>query len=215
MNICKPFALAAFFACLVLVSGPKASAVTPSFTITATGATISTSTSSGTGASTFTLTSVNGYTGSVRVTCNSPAPVPGVTVPYCTYGGQTSGAAVPVQPPIALTANETATGTMFFYNAPVPCSNPCPVSLPRSGGHRLAQGLALAGAVLFGLGFYRRRARWLTLTMLAIGSLAGIAGISACGSNSVVTPGTYTYSLNAMDISTLVSVNTSIQVTVP
>jgi hypothetical protein len=39
----------------------------PSFTITATNVTLSSSTASGVGSSTFTLTSVNGYAGQVRV----------------------------------------------------------------------------------------------------------------------------------------------------
>ncbi len=118
---------------------------------------------------------------------------------------------------VTLTANQTATGTVEFLNFPPPCT-PCPVSLPRREEHGLTQGLALAGALLFGFGFRRRAARILTLTLLAVGVLAGLAGISACGGNkSVVTPGTYTYTLTAasLDTNTVAPVTTSISVTVP
>jgi hypothetical protein len=67
-----------------------------------------------------------------------------------------------------------------------------------------------------GFGFRRRRARWLTLTLLAVGALAGLAGISACGANNnVVTPGTYAYTIIATDVNTSVSVTTSANVVVP
>ncbi len=197
-----------------LLSGASLLAATPSFTITATNVTVSSSSSSGVGSSSFTLTSVNGYAGQVRVNCNPPTPPAGVKVPYCGYGVP-SGAAVPAQPPITLTANEAATGSIAFYNAPIPCSSPCPVSLPRHVGRRLPQGLAMAGALLLGFGF-RRRARWLMLVLFAVGTLAGLAGISACGANNdVVTPGTYAYTITATDINTAVSVTTPVNVTVP
>lgn len=90
------------------------------------------------------------------------------------------------------------------------------MSLPRRRGHGLAQGLALAGALLFGFGFRRRAARWLTLTLFAVGTLTGLAGISACGgNNSVVTPGTYAYTIMAKDLNTNASVTTSVNVIVP
>jgi hypothetical protein len=195
------------------VSGSSAAAPTPSFTIAATNVTMSSSGSSGVGSSTFTLTSVNGFAGSVYVVCDPPTPSAGVKVPYCESGVAGSGA-IPVQPPITLTANEVVTGTISFYNAPVPCSNPCPVSLPRRGGHGLAPGLALASALLLGLGFRRRAARWLTL--LAVGALAGLAGISACGGNkSVVTPGTYVYTVAAAEVGTSTTVSSTFNVAVP
>ncbi len=209
--------IVALFAFLAVLSIPNASAATPpsSFTIAATNVTMSSSIATGTGSSTFTLTSVNGYAGSIRVSCNIPTPIAGVSVPYCGAGVAAGGAAVPAVPPITLTANEAVPGTVAFYNATVPCGNPCPVSLPRPAGHKLASGIALAGVMLFGLGFRRRAARWLTLTLLAVGALAGLAAISACGNNSVVTPGTYAYTIVATDTTTSVSVTSSINVTVP
>jgi hypothetical protein len=213
------YRLAVFLGLVLTVSlvftGFTALAATPSFTITATNVAVSSSTSSGVGSSTFTLTSVNGYAGSVRVSCAPPTPPVGIKVPYCT-GGFPGPAAVPAQPPITLTADEVVTGTVPFYNAPVPCSNPCPVSLPHRDSHKLAQGIALAGALVLGFGFRRRAARRLTLMLLAVGTLAGLAGISACGANnSVVTPGTYAYTITATDVNTAVAVNTSVNVTVP
>ncbi|MGB8029355.1 MAG: hypothetical protein WCF30_06780 [Terracidiphilus sp.] len=207
--------LAALLAVSLFLTGLTASAATPGFTITATNATLSSSTSSGAGSSSFTLTSVNGYTGQVRVDCQPPTPPAGAKLPYC-GPGVPSDAAIPAQPPITLTANESVTGNIPFYNAPIPCSNPCPASLPRHGGRGLAQGLAFAGVLLFGFGFRRRAQRWLTLTLLIVGSLVGFAAISACGGNkNVVTPGTYVYSISATDVSTAVSVTTSVNVTVP
>ncbi len=209
--------IAALFAFLVVISIPSAQAATPSpsFTITATNVTMSTSTSSGTGSSSFTLTSVNGYTGSVFVGCQPPTPPNGVKIPYCS-GGTAGAAFVPVQPPITLTANEVVTGTLPFFNFPAPCSNPCPASFPRRVGHGMSQGLTLAGALLFGFAFRRRAPRWLTLTLLIVGSTVGLTAISACGgNNNVVTPGTYAYTISATDISTAVSVTTTVNVTVP
>lgn len=205
-----------------VVSGSPALAATPYFTLTATNVALSSSDSSGTGSSTITLTSVNGYTGSVYVVCAPPTLTTGVKVPYCSNTGEVASpgasgsGAVPVVPPYTLTANEVVTGNVAFYNSVLPCSNPCPVSLPRRGGRGVARGLALAGALLLGFGFRRRAARWLTLTLLAVGTLAGLAGISACGANSnAVTPGIYAYTITATDINTSVSVNTTINVTVP
>ncbi len=160
------------------VSGSPALAATPSFTIAATNVTMSSSNSSGVGSSSFTLTSVNGYTGSVLVGCQPPMPPAGVKVPYCD---------VPLPPhTYTLAANQVVTGNLSLFNSPVPV---VPASAQRRGGLGPAQGLALAGALLLGFGFRRRRARWLTLTLLAMGALAGLAGISACGgNNNVVTP---------------------------
>jgi hypothetical protein len=202
-----PVALGFLLTFSFVVPGAQALPVTPDFTIAATNVTMSSSTSSGVGSSSYTLTSVNGYTGSVRIGCNPPTPPAGVNEPGCT--------GVPVLPPITLTANQQVTGSIPFF-APY-CTNgdPCPVSLPRRGGHGLAPGLALAGALLLGFGIRRRAARWLTLTLLAVGALAGLAGIGACANNSAMTPGTYAYTISATDVNTEVSQTASINVIVP
>lgn len=199
----------------IVVSGSPALAATPYFTLTATNVTMSSSGSSGTGSSSITLASVNGYTGSVQVVCTPPTLATSVKAPYCTNAGG-GGGEVPVVPPYKLTANAAVTGTIALYNFPLPCSNPCPVSLPHRGGHGLAAGLALAGALLLGFGFRRRATRWLSLTLLVAGALTGLGGISACGGNSdVVTSGTYAYTITATDVNTTAVVTTSMNVTVP
>ncbi len=192
----------------VVFSTHSASAAAPSFTITATNVTMPNNTSSGVGSSSFTLTSVNGFAGTVGINCSAPTPPAGVTVPICNLGG-------PAWQPYTLAANQAVTGTITFYNSHPPC-NPCPVSLPRREGHGPASSLALAGALLLGFGFRRRAARWFTHTLLAVGMFAGLAGISVCGGDkSVVTPGTYVYTITVADMTTNVSVTTLVNVTVP
>lgn len=189
--------------------GFPALAATPGFTLAATNVTMSSSGSGGQGSSSFTLTSVDGYSGSIRISCTAPIPPAGVKVPLC----DTGGAVAP--PTYTLSANQVVTGTIPLDNAVAPC-NPCPVSLPRHRDHGLGQGVGLAGALLFAFGLRRRAARWLTLACLAFASLAVLAAISACGgNNNVVTPGTYAYQITAMDINTSAAVSTSINVTVP
>jgi hypothetical protein len=194
------------------LAGFPALAATPAFTLAATSVTMSSSTSSGQGSSSFTLTSINGYAGLVGINCSAPTPPMGVLVPICDFGG-------PAYPQIeSLSANQAATGTILFRNSLPPC-NPCPVSLPRHRrNHGLSPDLALAAALLFGFGFRRRAARGLTLALLALGVLAGLAGISACGGNSNnrnVSPGTYVYTINARDMNSNALVSTSVNVTVP
>jgi hypothetical protein len=212
------YRLAVFLGLLLTVrfvfAASPALAATPSFTITATNVTMSSSDSTGIGSSLFTLTSIGGYTGTLQIGCNIPTPKIGVTVPSCNYGAAEVVAPGPVPPPITLTANQVATGTIAFYN-PVPCSGRCG-GAARLGGQGLEQSLALAGVFLLGVGSWRRPGHFLTLTLLALSGLAALAGISACGgNNSVVTPGTYVYTISATDINTDVSVTTSIDVTVP
>jgi hypothetical protein len=200
-----PVALGFLLTFSFVVPGAQALPVTPDFTLAATNVIMSSSGPSGSGSSTFTLTSVNGYAGTVEIRCVPPTPPAGVNVPICNF--------VPVMPPYTLTANQVVTGTISFAN--VSC-NQCVAPVARRGGYELGKGLALAGVLLLGFGFRRRAARWLTLTLLAVGTLAGLAGIGACGGTSnVVTPGTYTYTITATDDNTQVSQTASINVIVP
>lgn len=180
---------------------------TPSFTISATNATMPTS---GSGSIPWTLTSVNGYTGTLQVNCNAENPPTGAKLPLC------GGSVAPVL--YTLTANQVLNGSLALLASPVPCSNPCPVSmtLPHRPGHGGAAGLALA-VLLLGFGFRRRTARWLTLALFAVGTLAGLAGISACGgsSRSTLTPGVWQYTVMATDTTTDEQVSTTVNVTVP
>jgi hypothetical protein len=201
--------LGLFMALSSVFPGSRALAATPGFTLAATNVTMSSSGSAGSGASSFTLTSVNGYTGTVGILCGAPTPPAGVKVPVCTGGGP---AILIIE---TLAANQVVSGTIGFNNSVAPC-NPCPVNLPRRPDHGLGQGVELAGALLFAFGFRRRAARWLTLAFFAVGALAVLAGISACGgNNNGATPGTYAYTITAMDITTDATVSTSINVTVP
>jgi len=180
-------------------------AATPSFTLTATDVTESSSGTTGTGVSTFALTSVGGYTGSVQIVCDPPTPPSGVKVPFCNNG--------PIaDPSYTLTGNRTVTGKVGFYNAPIPAGV---VSLPRHRSQGPVPALALAGMLLWGIAKRRRAARFLTLILFAAGSLASLAGIAACGgSSNAVTPGTYVYTLTASDHASN-TVTASIHVTVP
>lgn len=172
---------------------------------------MSSSGSTGSATSTFTLTSVNGYAGTIDIGCEPPTPPTGVKVPFCDLS------VGPARPPYTLTANLVVTGIIPLVNASPPCTDVCPVILPHHRSHRFAPSLALAGMLLVGFGFRRRRARWLALMLVAAGALAGLAGITACGgaNTNVVTPGTYAYTVSATDVKTSVSITTSINVTVP
>ncbi len=83
-------------------------------------------------------------------------------------------------------------------------------------------GLALAGALLLGIGLRRGARNWLALALLGVGTLAGVAGISACsggGGTNGMTPGTYEYAIvanfNLANTNLLITTNTTISVTVP
>jgi hypothetical protein len=70
--------------------------------------------------------------------------------------------------------------------------------------------------LFLGFGFRRRGPRWLVLFLFAVGAMAGLASFNGCGgSNSVVTPGTYPFDVEASDINTGMSASTTITVTVP
>jgi hypothetical protein len=184
----------------------RAATPTPSFTISAANTTMP---ASGNGSLPITLTSVDGYAGDIVIRCAPTNPPAGAKLPGCDL--------VP-GPYVALTANQTKwTGSLDLipYGGSVP---PAPASLlhrPASGG---AAGLALAGVLLFGLGFdFRRRpARWFTLLLLAAGVLAGVAGIAACGgSGNAMTPGTWPYTVTGIDSVTGATASTTANVTVP
>lgn len=118
----------------------------------------------------------------------------------CQYSGTATEAKIPIcpmTPPVVyqVVAGQTLTGSIVFY----PYGAAIPAGLrkaPRRSGYLPAAGLSLAGALL--LGFGRGTSRWLTLTILALGTLAGLTGISACGgSGNGMTPGTYPYAVLA------------------
>jgi hypothetical protein len=208
--------LVLFGSFLTIIAGlgsGHAQSATPSFTISASSATLPTS---GTGSIPFTLTSVSSFAGYVGVSCGPANPPSGSILPQCNYTG-----GGPAQPPYTLTANGTVAGSLNLVAYIPPCSNPCPVKLLSPPRHRGAVNLALASVLLLGLSFRRRPARWLTLVLCAVGILAGLAGVNACGAGAgkTLTPGTFAYTVSATQTGTTTSpslvANTTVNVTVP
>lgn len=125
---------------------------------------------------------MNGFTGSLVVSCSPPAVLPTVKIPTCGGG------------PIALynlTPDRVINGTieLFPYGAPIPVAV-SPVKNPF-----LACLLTLA--LLAGLTLRRRSARRLTLP-LVLAALIPLSPMLGCGSSPRgFTPGTYTYVVSA------------------
>ena len=200
-----PYLLVPLAAVSVLTA--KASTPTPGFTISATNVTM---TPSGVLVP-FTVTSVNGFVGSVTFLCTEPNPPAGVKVPACVQGG-------PIQA-ITLSANGTSSGEILLgpyvlingLQTPVGAS-----SLPT----RRATGYALAGLLALGLGLGSRKKGRFRLQpgrlLLVGGLMLGLMGLGACGGGpDTLTPGIYTYTLTASDGPPNDMASTTFQVTVP
>jgi hypothetical protein len=178
-----------------------ASTENPNFTISATNTTMTAS-----GASIpFTLTSLNGYTGKLSVSCVPDNPPAGARLPYC-------GGGPIIQ--LSLTANSSVKSTIGLTAGPVPLSSASRLNLP---GHGREAAWAFAAVLLLGFGFRRKRARWLSMILLPVATLAGLMTLEACGGSQTptLTPGTYAYTLTATDVSTNATASTSVNVTVP
>jgi hypothetical protein len=198
-----PIFIGAILAFCSHVSSPRAFAAAPSFAVSATNVTMPLSQSQY-GSSTFTLTSVNGYTGGPQVTCAAINPPAEAKLPTCYQHG--------LMP--ALPANGTLNGEILFI-APGQPPPPEPAGLLHRPGHAAA-GMVLAAMLFFGFRVRRRAARWLTLALFAIGALGGLAAISACGgSGNSMTPGVYSYQVTATDASSGNTASTTISVTIP
>jgi hypothetical protein len=187
-------------------SGERALAAgAPVFAVTATNVTMP---STGNGSSQYTVTAIPS-TGTLVVTCQYAGATTTAKIPNCSYGPLV---AIPV------TAGQTVTGTVYFY----PYNSVVPLGQHRTRpgtSHVPAGGLALAGALLLGLGFRRRGWRWLSLCVFAAGALS-VAGITACGNSNGMTPGTYPYTISADNEANPMTplgqgVSTTIYVTVP
>lgn len=190
-------------AAVVLMCGVcGAQTVTPHFTIAATNVTMP---SSGTGTIPFTLTSVDGFAGSVIVECGDPTVAAGVQIPNC--------ASVPVPAPIVLSAKGTATGSASL-NA-IEYVTAKDVGGPKLRGHG-GVSWAMAGLMMLGLGFRRRRR--FSGVLLAVGMMIGLTAMSGCGGPATLTPGVYVYTLNAFETNVsnpVPEVSITVQVTVP
>lgn len=158
-------------------AGAQSSAAT--FTISAGDASL---TRTGSGSIPFTLTSVNGFAGSIVVGCDAPVVPAGVHIPTCGGG--------PVRL-YTLAADQTLTGalTLNAYGAPVPAAI-------RPANNPLLAVLFLV-ALLSGLRLRRRSARWLPLALLVAG-IVPFSSILGCGTAPQgFTPGVYAYTVTA------------------
>ncbi|HEY1896371.1 MAG TPA: hypothetical protein VGG62_08880 [Terracidiphilus sp.] len=168
----------------------------PNFTIAATNVTMPSGGSIAT--SPFTLTSVNSYAGQVLVSCAYMGDNMGARVPTC---------GIYTNPNFALGANQTVKGSLTLS----PYGKVIPFSAVRPGIE--SPGVpALAAVVLCFLALGRRlraRGRWLALLILG---LAGIGGITSCGSGL---SGSFPYTVTAVDNKTNTSATATIMVTVP
>jgi hypothetical protein len=196
-----------FFVAILAFAGVRSVAQTASFTIAAENTTMPTR---GTGTIQWTLTSVNGYKGLITVDCSPTNPPRGANLPWC------EGPVNP--PPFGLTANETLSETFLLSATPgsgvQSLLHRAPPGRPASLGG--AASLALAGVLLFGMGFRRSVARWVRLALLPVCAFTALVSTSACGGYSnTLTPGTYAYTLTALDLNTNESVSTTAYVTVP
>lgn len=165
----------------IAIASFSAVAQVPSGTFTISAGSVSI-TPTGSGAIPFTLTSVNGYTGSIVIGCQPPTVAAGVHIPVCGGG--------PVRL-YSLTADQVLTGTitLFAFGAPMPAGFGL-------GGHPLAT-LLLVIALLSGLTLRRRSARWLTLS-LVFAAVIPFSSILGCGSTPQgFTPGSYNYTITA------------------
>jgi hypothetical protein len=188
----------------LLVGFHAAAADAQSFTITATNVTIN---ASGTGSSQFTITNI---------------PLTGTLELVCAYSGLSTEAKLPIcplTPPARIPVNSggSLTGAIGF----VPYGSIIPLQLHELHHDRTPLvGLALAAALFFV--FRRRSWLWPAMVLLAMCSLAALAGVSACGGSSPasMTPGAYPYTITAYNETNGpaplgVSASTTIYVTVP
>jgi hypothetical protein len=175
-SLARPTLLVALlFAGLTAVAQSPA----PTFTITTSNVSLS---PTGTGSIPYTLTSVNGYIGTVVLNCGAPVVPAGVRIPYC-------GSAPVVS--YTLTANQVVTGNFPLYGNVVTL----PGGLIASHNPMLA--IFFIVALLSGLTLRRHTARRLTLPLF-LAVLAALCCTTGCGNiPQGFTPGTYTYVVSA------------------
>ncbi len=152
----------------------------PDFTITGENITIS---RTGSGAIPYTLSSVNGFTGSVAVVCDPPPESLSVNIPVC-------GAGPVFAYPVS--SGQVIQGSFTLYSR----GTPMPASAIATENPALA--ILLCLALLCPLALRRKQlSGWLNLPVLLVA--ATLLAVSAgCGSGPQgYTPGTYSYLLTA------------------
>jgi hypothetical protein len=175
---------------LLLASLPAiAQSAAPTFTLTASNVSLSTT---GTGSIPYTVTAVNGYTGTVIVKCEAPTVPAGVSIPYC---GTAPVVSYTLDPdPKVDPGYPVASGSFPLYG------NIVPASLGFVAGHNPFLAIFFIIALLSGFTLRRHAARRLTLLTLPLflAVLAALGCTSGCGSAPRgFTPGTYTYVVSA------------------
>jgi hypothetical protein len=193
---------------LVVVTPIALAATTQSYAISAADVTMP---ASGNGSSTYTVLATP-FEGTLDVTCQYSGPATTAKIPYCAVCRLACA-------PVNVTADETVTGTMYFY----PPSDAVPAALPKQRhGSRPGSALLFSGILLAGLGLRRRLRRWPVALLVAVAALALITSVTACGGGNGfggMTPGTYNYTISAADNGALTplgrSVSTTISLTVP
>jgi hypothetical protein len=185
-------------ACSAGLSAVHALGATPTFTIAAANVTLP---SGGNDASSqFTLTSVDGYVGQVRVDCGYSGGMMGAKVPAC---------GIFVNPVSTLAANKSVTGSLTV----MPYGKVKAFDAVGLGGDDRRRVVPVLAAVLAGFFMLGRRWRLRARSWLLV-FLAGVtlAGITSCGGGL---SGTFPYTVTAVDIKTNASVSAPFTVTVP
>jgi hypothetical protein len=168
----------------VLTAGDAAAATSPGFTIAASNVSVS---DTGSGSSSYTVTSVSGFTGQVGVSCFPPEINGALAIPNCDVPEQF----------LTIPVNGSVSGKMPF-------TPPTNVTAKNDGGHKHhpAGPLAAGAMVLAGFAAARRRLRWnRTLSGLALcaGLLASLSA-TGCGGHGglAMAHGTYSYNIQAV-----------------
>jgi hypothetical protein len=205
LAVCVGFS---FTVLLGLAGREGLAAATPGFTLQATNVTVS---GMGSGTSNVTLTSVGGFSGQVGVSCFGPdTNLNPVLIPNCTQ---------PVEY-FALTANAPVSFTLPF-TPPASVSGtagtrpvqPTPGSSP--GRARSVAGI-LSGLGLAAIRFRKKLKSNVSSAIVAVLGLAALAGMTGCIARGglVMTPGKYSYQIQASPKGDGTLVTTTIQVTV-
>jgi hypothetical protein len=169
----------------VCAVGDASAATSPGFTLTASNVSVS---DTGSGSSSYTITSVGGFTGKVGASCFEPEIDGALVIPNCDVPEQF----------LTIPANGSVSGTMPF-------TPPSSVSAKNRAVDRRSPGgpLAAGAMLLAGLAAARRRLRWsrtLSTLLVCTGLLAGLTA-TGCGGHGglAMAHGTYSYNLQAVD----------------